>query len=357
MLKKIQSLLLIQPALKARNIATRLNVERSHVSAALHDHPGIFFQDGEFRWFLVFRVELKGEGWLTAASFEHALSSAGSPLDSSSPVVIIAFGKDCKIMLEALARLLALSNQLVIAGKRVSLDFSKCKSTHSYLDRMNFFVHLDRRIEVMPRRPAFSKAAKFNGNNVGVVELRAIDHLAPNQDIPVLLRNSFINCAGETYSIGAFTVLTELFKNIEEHSAATSAGFAGLQHYKQSGHIQAVISDSGLGIVGTLAPILEKRYPEIAKKIALSEVDPGVALLKEVFSAGGLSQVDEEGRGLGLKQSGFFAQKYKAKISVRQENFEVRVHHSPEGIRFFHSLNLVRIAGTHICFDLELAKI
>jgi hypothetical protein len=67
-----------------------------------------------------------------------------------------------------------------------------------------------------------------------------------------------------------------------------------------------------------------------------------------------LSKVPESGRGLGLKQTGEFAKKYKAQISVRQEDFELRVFHDAGGIRFSHTRNLTRLRGTHICFDLKL---
>ena len=154
--------------------------------------------------------------------------------------------------------------------------------------------------------------------------------------------------------MSAFTVLSELFNNVQEHSEATTSRFAGLQFYKRGNHIQTVISDNGLGIVGTLKPVLKDRYPEIARKIAASGIHEGEALLQEVFSVGRISQVNEDGRGLGLKRSGELAGKFKAKISVRQKDFELRVYHSQQGVRFYRSLNLARIEGTHICFDFAL---
>lgn len=358
MLKRIQDHLLKSPGLKAKEIAAQLKVDRKHVNKVLHEHEQLFIQDGEFAWSLVLqdelRIELGDHRWLTAHDFENALLAAASPLDSVCRAVRFVVAKDCKILLEALARLLALCNQLSDAGKCVSVDFSDCRQTLHYLDRIGFFDHLSETIEVLPKRPVASKAATYQGQNDGVVEFRAIDPITPNQEIPALLRNSFVSCAGDQYSVAAFTVLSELFSNVQEHSAATTAGFAGLQFYKRGNHIQAVISDSGRGIVGTLAPALKERYPEVASKIEGSTLDPGVALLREVFSGGGISQVKDDGRGLGLKRSGDLAQKFRAIISVRQETFELRVLHCPKGTRFSHKLNLARIAGTHICFDFEL---
>lgn len=358
MLRKIETLLRLNPGLKARSIAAEIGEDRSAVNATLYANLDRFFQDGEFQWFLTSQRELTvelGTGrWMTATDFERAVGAVGSPLDSPLPIVKFVLARGSKLMIDALARLLALSNQLVGEKKEVVLDFSQCGQTLSYLDRVGFFNHLHNAVAVLPTRPGASLSTVYEGNNDGVVELLEINPANPNQNIPRRLGHSFVRCAGAEYEVGAFTVLAELFRNVEEHSEAAVPGFAGLQYYKRSRHIQAVISDSGIGIVGSLQPVLADRYPKIAKKIARSRADPGVALLMQVFSEGGLSQVQEEGRGLGLKQSSEVARKYRAEISVRQETFELRVFHDTDGIRFKHSLGLPRLRGTHICFDLKL---
>jgi hypothetical protein len=358
MLKKIQTLLQANPGFKARAIAIQLGTERQHVNVVLYGNPSVFTQGDEHQWYLtstkVLEIRFPGNGWLTSASFERALSKSGSPLESSLPAVSFIFGDACNIMMEALARLLAFSNQLQALKKSVTLDFSSCKGTLTYLDRAGFFEHLHSSILVLPKRPVGSKANDFNGNNHGLVELKAINPVAPVQNIPQLLKNSFVKCAGDSYSAAAFTVLSELLQNVEEHSGSTTFGFAGLQFYKKTNHIQAVISDSGLGIVGTLRPVLAQRHPEIAKKVAASSLPPDVALLQAVFSEGRISQKEADGCGLGLKRSSDVAKKYKAKITVRQEDFEFVVRHSPTGTTYDHSPNLVKLTGTHICFDFQL---
>jgi len=358
MLKKIQTLLQANPALKARAIAAQLDTDSKHVNVVLYGNPSIFFKDDQHQWYptstKVLEIRFPGKGWLTSSSFERTLSKSGSPLDSSLHVVAFIFGDECNIMMEALARLLALSNQLQALKKSVTLDFSSCKGTLTYLDRAGFFEHLHSSIVVLPKRPVGSKASDFKGNNHGLVELKKINPVAPVENIPQLLKNSFVKCAGDSYSAAAFTVLSELLQNVEEHSGSATLGFAGLQFYKKTNHIQAVISDSGLGIVGTLRPVLGQRHPEIAKIIAASSLPPDVALLQTVFSEGRISQKESEGCGLGLKRSNDVAKKYKAKITVRQENFEFVVRHSPTGTTYDHSLNLVKLAGTHICFDFQL---
>ena len=358
MLKKLKVVLQTRPGLKAREIATQLDVERPHVNTVLYGNPNVFTVDEAYRWYVVsdriLEVRFPGGGWLTSDGFEQAVRKAGSPLECAMSAVSFIFGDDCKIMMDALARLLALSNQVEAIHKSVTLDFSSCRPTLTYLDRAGFFELLHPSIAVLPKRLSGSKAIQFNGNNEGLVELKEIDPGAPAEDIPKLLKNSFVACAGNSYSVPAFTVLSELLQNVEEHSGAATPGFAGLQFYKKTSHIQTVISDNGLGIVGTLMPVLSFRYPELSKKIAASPLPPEVALLEVVFSEGRISQKITDGCGLGLKQSSEVAKKYKARITVRQKDFEFVVVHSPDGTTFHHSKNLVRLAGTHICFDFQL---
>jgi hypothetical protein len=358
MQERIQAILQRDPGQKAKVIADRLQSTRSEVNKVLHAHRDVFVQDAEnFTWSLTeLRINLGSQCWLSAESFEDILLDAGSPLDSSFQLVTFVVGVDCKILLEALARLLAVCNQLIDAGKIVAIDFTTSRPTLRYLNRIGFLNLLRSDVKISPKRPRVSAALTYDGNNDGVVELRAIDHVNPDDEIPDLLRKSFVSCAGAQYTVAAHTVISELFGNVKEHSGATSAGFAGLQYYRggRRPHIQTVISDGGRGIVGTLLPILNDRYPSLAKKIAKSTIDARVELLQEVFSSGGISQVDDPGRGLGLKGSGTFAQKYNALISVRQETFELRVVQVDGALHFSHRLNLVRLPGTHICFDFLL---
>lgn len=355
MLKRVSAFLRSNPGTKAKTIASNLGVERSEVNRLLHDHVDLFEKDEEFRWSLVptaFRIEFTGGKWLGSWHFEKALKDI-SPLDSRQKAVVFVLSDESKPLVAFLARLLALSNQLVAAGTAVTLDLTMAKSTRSYLDRVGFFGILDDAIDVHPQRPAGELAKTYQGNNDGVIEFRLIDPANPDQDIPNLLRNSFVRCAGPSYSKAAFTVLAELFGNVVEHSKTSSPGFACLQHYKNGKKIQAVISDNGQGIVGTLGPVIPKRYPAVQRIIEAAE-HSGVALLTEVFKRGQLSQVNEDGRGLGLKRSGDVAEKFRANITVRQSDFELGVHHNHDGTQFSHRLGLARLEGTHICFEFKL---
>jgi anti-sigma regulatory factor (Ser/Thr protein kinase) len=360
MLKEAIALFLLQnPCSKAKTIAAHLDEDKGDVNKVLYSSPADFKRDLDHFWSIadpdVLEINLPGDSWVTAHVFENALRRAGSPLDTSVERVRFILLAECKLMLDALARLLALCNQLVEGGRDVELDFSASKSTLSYLNRIGFLNQLADAVVVIPKRPKLDLASTYKGHNDGVVELQIIDPAAPDKSIPNSLRHSFVQSAGDSYSDAAFTVLAELLDNVHEHSRATTKGFAGLQVYRngKGKRILAVISDNGLGIVGTLEPILKKRYPSLYRRIKESRSHLGVALLKRVFSDGGISQVDEDGRGLGLKVSGDYAKKYRATISVRQKDFELCVHRGSLR-RFTSTLNLARVEGTHICFDFQV---
>ena len=82
--------------------------------------------DETYRWYVisnrVLEVRFPGNGWLTSDGFEQAVRKAGSLLECSMPAASFIFGDGCKIIMDALARLLAFSNQLVAIYKSVTLD-------------------------------------------------------------------------------------------------------------------------------------------------------------------------------------------------------------------------------------------
>lgn len=355
MLDQIHAFLAANPRTKAKTIASKLAVDKTELNRLLYENKDKFEHDEEFRWSNVPTdccIEFGGNGWLTSWDFERAFAGI-SPLESQYAAVVLVLKDDCKPLLEFIARLLAFCNQLVAAGRIVTLNFEGSKTTLPYLDRVGFFDVLDEAIKVLPERPTGKLSKAYQGNNDGVIEFRLIDPAAPDKDIPRLLRHSFVRCAGDSYSQPAFTVLAELFGNVLDHSETSLPGFACLQFYPRAKKIQTVISDNGRGIVGTLAPVVPHKYPDVARRLATTE-HPGVALLTEVFKRGALSQVDSDGRGIGLKLSGDVAEKFRAKISVRQSDFELRVYHDHNGVQFRHQVNLAHLAGTHICFEFRL---
>lgn len=356
MIAEIVRFLRLNPGTKGREIARQLGVEKGAVNSLLYKNPETFIHDDEQRWSLTagtkLTVVLEEEAWVGAKSFEDVLEASGSPLDENCSEVEFVVPKGCKIMVDAAARLLALCNQLVMVGKVTSIDFSACRATLTYFNRLGFFDHLAGKVDVIPQRPAHSGAVAYRGNNQGVVELASIDHQIPDESIPKRLKNSLVNCAGERYSQSAFTFISELFGNVRDHAKSEIPGFAALQYYPKGKKIQTVISDSGIGIVGSLQPVLEHKYYELFQQLDFSKPEAGPELVLHVFKQGRISSSEDDGRGLGLKRSGDVAAGFNATVTVRQKNFELTMVYSDGQFnRSVSRVNMPTILGTHICFD------
>ncbi|PMS15562.1 ATP-binding protein [Trinickia dabaoshanensis] len=361
MFTEIESLLRENPGLKAKVIASKIGKDRSEVNAFLYAQSERFRKDDEHRWYLTrpheLRISLPADTWVNAKLFEDALERGDSPLASPCNSIVIILSKDSKLLLDAMARLLALCNQLARDGKTVFVDCSNAISTHGYFDRVGFFRLLDPRVNVKPSRPQQSRADIYEAGNDGLVEMAMIEPTSPDENIPLRLQECFKKIADSKYWTGIFTVLTELFNNVRDHSQTSIAGFAALQYYRKGRkrHVQAVFSDSGRGIWGTLGPILETKYSPLAKRIRQSGIHEGVALIQEIFREGGISSNDDDGRGLGLKRTADFAHKFNAQITVRQHKYEVEVHYSESGqIEFSSRMDMHELEGTHVCFDFFL---
>lgn len=308
-------------------------------------------------------IRLAGDTWVSGLALDSSIKSVGSPLESDYASVLFVIPAGCKIFLEAGARLLALSNQLAFCSKEVTIDFSDCQEMLTYFDRIGFFDHLDANVIVKPSRPLFSRALIYKGNNDSVYEFGEIDPNHLDEDIPQRLKQSFVHYAGDNYSQPAFTVLSELFGNVRDHSESPIHGYIALQHYKGHGgrravapHIQTIVSDSGKGIIGTLLPVLEKRRPDIFRKFDFSDPVSKPMLVKEVLLKGRISQSTDKGRGLGLKRSADVAADYNATISVREDTFELRLlYKNGKFSSSSYELDLPKMMGCHICFDFILA--
>ena len=358
MLEALEKAVKDNPKKKASELASMIQAEKTEVNSVLYAHPDKFIRDESYRWVIneeKFEIRLS-PGWVDRESFENSLAASGSPLDSSCNKVVIVFPGRCRVMVDAIARLLALCNQLIFDGRELALDFTECKKTASYFNRFGFFDHLNSKVRVIPKRPAKSTAAVFQGNNDGVVELGVIDSQDLDESIPKRLKNSFVTCAGESYSQAAFTFISELFGNVRDHSKSPIPGFAGLQFYKsQIPKIQTVISDSGVGIAKTARRVLDEKHPAWKSQFDIARADADFQLITEIFLKGGISQTGEDGRGLGLKRSGDVAATYNATVSIRQENFEVVLQFksgSPPKKTFI--TGRPKIYGTHICFEFLL---
>jgi len=357
MQKAIEKLLEKTPGLKAKEIAKQLGTDRKSINAFLYRHKNIFIQDDTFCWFLAIppvQVLELDANWVTADSFENSLTQTGCLLSSKSLSILVKIPKDCKIMLIASARLLAILNQLVFNGKDVSVDFIDCASIKHFLSRSGFFDHLDDRVTVIPNRPA-SAAKIYKGNNNAIVEFGAIDPNQENTELIRLLWQAFVEHSDSRYDVAAFTVFSELIGNVMEHSDSEIKGFAALQKYgdnkKYRKHIQTVVSDSGRGIATTLRPSLKEHYPDLYRLYKEENVESDAGLVITALSKGEISRFGS-GRGLGFKSSRTQAMKFDAKLFVRQERFSLNFNYK-NGVLVDveRKLGIPKILGSHLCFD------
>lgn len=361
MRKAIQEVLEQSPGLKGREIARKIGEDRKEVNSFLSKNLEHFWQNEEYQWFnksneTIIEFET---GWTDAESFERQLSEY-SDLFSVDGKLKFVLPKDCNLLLESISRFLALLNQLDHHGAEIVLDMSECNSTKSFLDRAGFFDLLAKRIDVLPKRPACSKAETYRGNSENLVELVPIDLEELDFDLPEKLTKSFSFHAGEEYYGAAFTIFAELVGNVQEHSESMLPGFVALQVYKgRRSHIQTIISDSGLSISTTLKRNLQEHYPDIFRELDLSSIDSDIYLVSRALTKGGLSQFgsdpDGAGRGGGLKKTQKAAAKYNAEVKVRQPSFQLKLHYQDgELVDISEQKGLKEIKGTQVCFDFFL---
>lgn len=355
MQKDVDRLLNRHPLLKAREIANELGVTRNEVNSFLHAHPGRYLQDDDYRWAIVEAKELvltlPGR-WVTGDDFEQILQQSGAVLDGSANSVRVVFSERCKTMIDCIAKLLALVNQLAHQRKAVTIDFTDAHKTKTYLDRAGFFDQLDKKVEVLPSRPAISAARRYKGQSETLVEFRGVDPKSTNADLKKLLTEKFVQQSTAAYRVAALTVFGELIDNVYEHSQSKIRGFAGLQKYSgRKNHIQTVVSDSGIGIASTLRPALKAHYPSLYKQFGTKSVDSDIGLVVAAMSKGEISRFGGA-RGLGFKSSRAQAVRLNASFSVRQERFLLRFEYRQgKLVRVHQQVDLIYLLGTHICFD------
>lgn len=356
MKQAIEQLLRETPGLKGKEIAKKIGKDKKAVNSFLYAHKDDFVQDNNYCWSLIkpteLEIEFEANQWVDCSSFEDSLSKAGSPLDLECTSITFMVPENCKILLDAAARFLALCNQLSHAGKAVTINFNNCASTLSYFDRIGFIDHLDQHVIVLPKKPSVSGAAIYRGNNQAVVEFGAVNPNDANKELINQLTDCFVQQSDDCYETAASTVFGELIGNIQEHSESVIPGFSALQKYGgKRKHIQTVVSDSGLGIAATLKPSLFEHYPMLHKLHNSNDFD--IQLVTAVLTKGEISRFgSSSGRGLGFKSSREQAVKFDARLSVRQENFSLDLEYQNGDLVQIHKHeNLVTIRGTHLCFD------
>ncbi len=328
MRKAIREVLEHSPGLKGREIARKIGEDRKKVNLFLSQNKEYFSQNDEYQWFnksdeTIIEFEA---GWTVAESYERQLS-AYPDLFAVDGKLKFVLPKDCNLMLESISRFLALLNQLDHHGVEIVVDLAECNKTRSFLDRAGFFDLLSDDITVLPRRPASSAAKIYKGNNSSLVELGAICPKTRNKGLIVALRSSFVEKSSEDYSTASLTVFSEFINNVSDHSESPLEGFAALQIYnppRRRAHIQAVISDSGLGVVGTLRTTLQKNYPLLYERFPDRSIDDDIGLVLEVFSKGSITRHGQEsGRGCGFLSSREQASKFDADLTIRLDTYNL----------------------------------
>ena len=350
----IKKLLKISPGLKGKEIAKKLGYNKKKVNSFLYNNSDIFIRDDSFRWALVpppeIRIEFEENTWMDCDLFENSLLKADMLFHDNNNDIYFVVPENCKILLDAAARFLALCNQFSNAGNTVTIDFSDCKTTLGYFNRIGFVDHLDKNVIILPQRPSESGAEKYRGNSDTVVEFGALNPHVFDKQLVNQLTNCFVQQSDHKFEAAASTVFSELIGNVSEHSETPIPGFASLQKYGGiRNHIQTVVSDSGLGIVATLVPALQTHYPDIYKMFNSKNFD--IQLVIDLLTKGGISRFGA-GRGLGFKSSREQTIKFDAKLSVRQKNFSVCIEYINGKIKkTSKKTNLQTIHGTHLCFD------
>lgn len=292
--------------------------------------------------------------WIDASAFEKTVRKFGDPHTNNGSDVWFSFPTGCKIMIDSAVRLLSFVNQLDHTTRRVFLEFEEGEyGTMSYLNRMGFFNNLEENIEVLPARPPISTAEIYEGQNSGLVEIARINYKQKDDNLPSRLTEALINSCGHREDANelqgaAWTIFAELIDNIFSHSKTPLDGYAALQLYSGGKNLIVAVSDSGLGIMETLRPVLTTEYPSLTK---LSDID----LLVEIFRLG-ISRHGTD-RGCGLKGSAAKAIKYNADLDIRLPNNRVVLTPAHQGYRpnmAFCYENLPLIWGTQICFKFHL---
>ncbi len=355
MLKAVSELLDGSPGLKGRQIAKELGLDKSQVNSFLHKNQDTFVKNSNHEWCLIRaqHVEIDfGTGWIDEKAFESAIGKLAYQKDATK--VTFRFGIDCKFLLIALARFLALANQLTAIGKDVVIDTTACPNTHSFFSRNGFFDYLNQSVTCFPERPAMSAAKTYRDNSDTLVELGEIAQPTQNKELVIRLGDRFVEHSSASYFLAAKTVFSELVGNVTDHSESKIPGLAGLQVYRpynKPKHIQTVISDSGLGIAATLRTTLQSEHPKLYAQFSAETVENDIALVQKAFTSGEVSRFGK-GRGLGFKSSREHASKEKVIIVIRQLTFSLALEYSKgQLINVSEDRGLVPITGTHICFD------
>lgn len=293
-------------------------------------------------------------GWVMASLMEQALQAGPTPHESS--ICEFRFQSGCKIMIDSAVRLLSLFNQLDHCSHRVILDFEDGEpGVMGYLNRMGFFDHLSRNVEVRPQWPSYSGVEIHGGTNIRLVEIARINRQYRDTTLPTRLTKALMQSFcdrldAEEIEGATWTIFAELIDNIFSHSQTPLDGYAALQAYPRGQSLMVAVSDSGLGIMDTLRPALRHEFPTLFR---LNDLNLLIEIFRQGISRHGLD------RGCGLKGSAAKAMKYNAELDVRLPRIRILLTPGQGGYKSSTAHcydNLPLIWGTHICFNFRLDR-
>ncbi|WP_260612503.1 hypothetical protein [Vibrio cholerae] len=222
MLKAVSELLDGSPGLKGRQIAKALGLDKSQVNSFLHKNQDTFVKNSNHEWCLIRaqHVEIDfATGWIDEKAFESAIGKLAYQKDATK--VTFKFGIDCKFLLIALARFLALANQLTANGKDVVIDTTACPNARGFFSRNGFFDYLNQSVTCLPERPVLSAAKTYRDNSDTLVELGEIAQPTQNKELVIRLGDRFVEHTSASYFLAAKTVFSELVGNVTDHSEST----------------------------------------------------------------------------------------------------------------------------------------
>lgn len=373
------------PNLKGREIANKLGLEKQVVNSFLAKNKDKFHINEYHQWInriqeTEFIVEFQ-KGWVDAEVFERNLLGHSNLFELNGKIRFVF--TETKLLLDAIMRLLCLSNQLGQRGVLICLDFRNCKNTFGYLDRLGFFKHLHDSVQVFPERPKASLAEKYSKNSENLIEVFPIcPKDIDNGDvlrISGVFKNSFSEHEIQVLLPKLQMFVASLIDNVRQHGQSELVGYSALQIYNLIGQNQKkivlVIADNGAGLISTLRQALTyDRYRDLALLFGENSIENNKTLLAHVLNNGGITQKEDGSRGgLGLNEAHLAIAKISKQETVDQlelKNIDVNVsirlddclynfpykHNQLKNCDLVHRGQYTKIYGTQVILTILLTK-
>ncbi|MGS0707652.1 hypothetical protein ACVBEE_14285 [Acinetobacter sp. ANC 3781] len=382
----IINLLDLNPNLTGREISKKLGIDRKAINSFLHENADSFYQnESTYQWCNLKKSDEEiiiacSSGWIDAEIFENNILIHSNLFEKD--LIRFVF-KGTQLLLDAILRLLCITNQLSFAKKKVVLDFNNCINTYNYINRIGFFKCLSKDVIVLPRRPNEFLANKYHGNSGNLVEIfkiipsnQANDEMAK---ISAVFEDNFSKEESLFLLPKLRSFIANLIDNVREHGHSDLDGFSALQIYHPNKNLDQkkiilVVADNGLGLTNTLRKALKlNKYKDIASQLSKENLDHTKKLISLVFNLGGISQTGDENRGLGLHEIHRNLQKLpkiqtmeslnlnniQVTVSIRQDTYQINFPYKdkPLVVEDMTSLNhLTKINGTQFILTILLTK-